>query len=243
MITDFDTAFLNKLKAIFSNVQYADAALTYNIAYQLAELDPAGPTQALKFPLINIFRPSGFEINKMQTFAAKQQGIEFFYSEADETSIQTRFISVRLPYQIDVYAKSHEEVNEMMQELIMFINFRGTLEVIQLNSKNWLVTETIDSVPDNTRLFEDEASATIYIEAQPIVAGVEYISEQSNYIENYEITYDNGPSEQSEFTNNDRIYHLAIVYSINNAKLLNFRNATGIVSTDIVQTIVEEEEV
>lgn len=240
MITDFDKALLNKVKNVFPNSQYADSALVYNTAFQLAEVDSIPPANSLRFPLINIFRPTGFELNKNQSFAARQRGLSYFYSTLDNITVQTRFMTARLPYQFDIYDKTPEGVNELAAELIMFLNFSATLEVSQKDSENWFVIKYTDGVVTDTKIFSYEVDANRYVNSQPIVTGVTYTVEQSAFVESYEITYDNGPTEQSEFTNGDRVYHLAIVYSIYNAKILDFRNTKGIGSTDVTVTIEEE---
>ena len=49
-LNDFDIAFVNKIKAWFSNTIYANTAIVYNVAYNLVD----DPTVVLKFPLISI---------------------------------------------------------------------------------------------------------------------------------------------------------------------------------------------
>lgn len=247
MITDFDRAFLNKLKAVFPNSQWADAALVYNMAYQLAEVDSNGPQQALRFPLINVFRPSGFEVNANQSFALRQRGLSYLYGTISNDFIQTRMVTVRLPYQIDVYAHSHEEVNKLCEELIMFFNFASTVEVTQVDPSSWYVTteerdESLVWSIKNTRFFATKALADAYVADQTPDPDIRYTVEPAALIQSYEITYDSGPTEQSEFTNGDRVYHLAIVYSIYNANILDFRRTKGIGTYDIDINIQQGEE-
>jgi len=45
---------------------------------------------------------------------------------------------------------------------------------------------------------------------------------EAPFIDEYEINYNNGASEHSEFQSGDRVYHYAIAYEIKNAKLYNF---------------------
>ena len=59
MLKDFDVAFTKKVRTWFSNTIYANTALVYNVAYNLVD----DPTTELKFPLISIYRPTGFSLN------------------------------------------------------------------------------------------------------------------------------------------------------------------------------------
>lgn len=61
----------------------------------------------------------------------------------------------------------------------------------------------------------------------------------TNYTETYELTYNNGPVERSEFDNDDRIYHCSIVYELRNARIVNFRTTELI---DDVQLNVDMED-
>ena len=72
MLNDFDEALTNKIKAWYSNTIYANTALVYNVAYNLVE----DSTTELRFPLISIYRPGGFDVVETQTFAARKRGIK-----------------------------------------------------------------------------------------------------------------------------------------------------------------------
>lgn len=176
MLNDFDNAVLNHIKRIFPNTYYANTAVVYNVAYSLADVETLG--FKLKFPLVSIYRPSGFDLVADQTFPSRRlgQGIGAF-STNKET--KARFLTANLAYQIDIYAKSQEQLNQLTEEIIKYLNFEPKVEVDQ-------------SQGDNV------------------------------YIESYDITYNNGPNELSEFTNDDRVYHYAIVYDIKNARLVDF---------------------
>jgi hypothetical protein len=197
MLKDFDIAFTNKIKAWYSNTIYANTAVIYNVAYNLVD----DATVQLRFPLISIYRPNGFEMLPTQTFGATRKGIEYFYNNQTHKSSHARFLTVNLPYQLEVYTKSPEDLNDITENLMQALNFDPTVEVTQLNESN------------------DE-----------------------DYIERYDITYSNGPSEQSEFQNDDRVYHYSIVYEIRNARLVNFKEVPGIETTE-VNTEVDNEEI
>jgi hypothetical protein len=188
MLKDFDIAFTKKIRDWFSNTIYANTALVYNVAYNLVD----DPTTELKFPLISIYRPNGFELRNEQNFAAKRSGIEYLYNGVDKENHMARFISARLPYQIDIYTKSPEDLDDITEDIMHAFNLFPTIEVKQY----------------------DEVS-------------------NEHYEEKYDIIYSSGPDEQSEFLNDDRIYHYALVYEISNARLVNFRKIKGITSTEV----------
>jgi len=196
MLKDFDNAFTNKIKSWFSNTVYANTAIVYNVAYNLVD----DPTTELRFPLISIYRPNGFNLSTMQSFAAKRQGIEYFYNEDDNKSSLARFIAVNLPYQLDIYTKSPEDLDDITENIMQALNFEPTLTVSQRDSDT-----------------------------------------NENYVERYDIIYNNGPVEQSEFQNGDRIYHYSIVYEIPNARLVNFKTHKSIDTTDVKVSADDEE--
>ena len=189
MLKDFDIAFTNKIKSWYSNTIYANTAIVYNIAYNLVD----DASTVLKFPLISIYRPTGFEIVNTQNFSARKRGIEYYYNEGSKSRISARFITVNLSYQLDIYAKTPETLDDITENLIQALNFDQAIEIIQKDIQNAI-----------------------------------------EYVESYDITYSAGPQEQSEFQNDDRVYHYSIVYEIKNARLLNFR-----VSEIVDQTVID----
>jgi hypothetical protein len=188
MLKDFDIAFTNKVKAWFSNTIYANTAVVYNVAYNLVD----DATVQLRFPLISIYRPTGFEMAATQTFGSNKKGIEYFYDDQTNESVHARFLTVILPYQLDIYTKSPEDLDDITENIMQAFNFDSTLTVSQINENN------------------DQA-----------------------YEERYDITYNNGPVEQSEFNNNDRVYHYSLVYAIKNARLVNFKTVPSIDEIEI----------
>ena len=196
MLKDFDIAFTNKVRSWFSNTIYANTALVYNVAYNLVD----DASVVLRFPLISIYRPEGLKLKQNQNFAAKRQGIEYFYNEEDNENTMARFLTAELAYQLDIYAKSPEDMIDISEDIMQAFNFEPMLTVSQVNEK----------------------------------IGVDYT-------EDYEIIYNNGPVEQSEFGNDDRIYHYSLVYEIPNARLVNFKTVKGIDTTEVSVEIDEEE--
>lgn len=179
MLKDFDNAFLNKIKTWYSNTIFANTAIVYNVAFNLVE----DPTVKLTFPLVSIYRPSGFSLADMQSFAARKRGIEFYTDPQTNTTTTARFLVVNLAYQIDIYAKYPEKLMDITENIMQGLNFSQKLEVTQ----------------------HDESSG-------------------QDFVESYDITYNNGPIENSEFQSDDRVYHYSLVYEIKNARLLNFKN-------------------
>jgi hypothetical protein len=194
VLKDFDKAFTNKVKTWFSNTIYANTALVYNIAYNLI----ADPKTVLKFPLISIYRPSGFEMSPVQTFSARKTGVEYYRNEDGDIGM-ARFLMVKLPYQIDIYSKTPEALYDITEEIMQAFNFEPKLYVIQE-----------DSSTGNT------------------------------YEESYDILYESGPSEMSEFDNDDRVYHYSLVYTVGSARLVNFRGAKAVEEVVVDETIEEE---
>lgn len=196
MLKDFDVAFTKKVRTWFSNTIYANTALVYNVAYNLVD----DPTTELKFPLISIYRPTGFSLNNEQNFAAKRQGIEYYYNAETNDNALARFLSVSLSYQLDIYTKSPEDLDDITEDIMQAFNFDPTLTVVQQN-------DLVDT----------------------------------DYSERYDIIYNNGPVEQSEFSNDDRVYHYSLVYEIPNARLVNFKSGKAIETGEVTVEVDDEE--
>jgi len=146
MLKDFDNAFTNKIKKWYSNTVYANTAIVYNVAYNLVD----DPTTELRFPLISIYRPNGFVLNNNQNFAAKRQGIEYYYNQDDNKSSLARFITVTLPYQLDIYTKSPEDLDDITENIMQALNFEPTLTVSQTDKEiNEEYAERYDIVYNN----------------------------------------------------------------------------------------------
>lgn len=193
-LKDFDIAFTDKIKAWYSNTIYANTAIVYNVAYNLVD----DPTTELRFPLISIYRPGGFSLINTQTFAARKRGIEYYYDDENNVTGFARFVVANLPYQIDIYSKSPEDLDDITENIMHALNLDQKLQVTQIDSKN-----------------------------------------DKEYVESYDIIYNSGPQEQSEFQSGDRVYHYSLAYDIPNARLLNFRNV-GDVTTIIPVTTMED---
>lgn len=177
MITDFDNAVLSHIKQVFPNTYYANTAIVYNVVYNLADKDSLG--FALQFPFISIYRPTGFEVSKKQNFAARRIGHYFDYKDGIPTA--ARFMLARLPYQFDIYAKSQEQLNDISEQFMKYLNFR------------------------------------------PVVLVNQQLNAETIYSEQYLLNFESGANELSEFTNDDRVYHYAFVYAIDEAKIVDFK--------------------
>ena len=129
MLKDFDIAFTKKIKNWFSNTIYANTAIVYNVAFNLVE----DPTVSLTFPLISIYRPTGFSLDPVQTIAARRQGIEYFYDQEGNRSSLARFLVANLAYQLDIYAKTPESLSDISEDIMQALNFDPILEVRQEN--------------------------------------------------------------------------------------------------------------
>lgn len=140
MITAFDKAFLNKIKAVWPNTLYANTQLTYYTVYDTAE----DPTRKLSFPLINIYRPSGYEIMPNQTIGARFQGV-YFYNKETNKMYYARFLIANLAYQLDFYTKTPEDMDEITLDIIHMMSLAPTLTVTQTSTnKEVKYTETYD---------------------------------------------------------------------------------------------------
>lgn len=119
----YDEAILDKVKESWSNVIYANTAITYNTIYQLGD----GQHKEMKVPLINIYRPSGFELTDMQNFSARRQGQILGATDGD--TLRGRFLSATLIYQFDFYDKTYEQLNATVIQFMQTMNAIPMLEV------------------------------------------------------------------------------------------------------------------
>lgn len=182
MITDFDSAFLNKIKAVWPNTQYANTQIAYYAAYDSV----ADPTAKLQFPLINIYRPSGYALLPAQTMAARYEGV-YVYDRENEKLYQARFVMANLTYQLDFYATTLESVAEITSDIIHMLSLSPILTVTQSSANNAV-----------------------------------------NYTESYEISYNTGPRDESDFSEGQRLYRYVLVYELKNVRLVNFKEVTEV---------------
>lgn len=128
-INHFDNAMLNKVKTVWDNTIYANTAATYNAVYT----GSADATKELKFPLLNIYRPDGYTQSPNQTIAARLQGLKLgeYIDEVTGDTITARFLVVNVAYQIDIYAKTPEDLDNITDDLMHMFSLSPTLTVKQ----------------------------------------------------------------------------------------------------------------
>lgn len=119
-INNYDNSILAKVKTFFPNTIYANTAIVYNTVYNLLD----NTDNQFSVPLISIYRPTGFSLVPNQNFIAKKQG-----QLLPELNLGARYITVDLMYQFDIYAKTLEDANKMVVDLIKLFNFYPALEV------------------------------------------------------------------------------------------------------------------
>lgn len=111
MLKDIDIAFTNKVKSWFPNTIYSPTDIVYNVAYGHLESSEL----SLAFPLISIYRPSGFQVATHLNFLASKQG---HMLKTEDKFNGIRFIPINLIYQLDFYAKSIEELNTLVENVL-----------------------------------------------------------------------------------------------------------------------------
>ena len=178
MVGDFDLAFLNKVRAVWPNTIYANTAITYNAIYS-GGIAPDTEGK-MKFPLLNVYRME-FKPNPTQTLGARLSGYNDDFIDGNKI-ISTRYITTNLAYQINIFAKTLEELDQLTNDILIMFSLDPNLEVKQYSRNK-------------------EYSRT----------------------EDYQVTYLNGPVEQTSTDNDDRIYTYAVVYELKNAKLMHFK--------------------
>lgn len=181
-INNYDNQILNKVKSWYNNTIFADTAIVYNTIYNLMD----NTKDKFKVPMMSIYRPRGFDLVPMQSFAATKQGLLYGSEE-----LGARYIVVNLMYQIDIYAKTPEELNSMAVAVIKGFEYSPTLEVVHKDPKT-----------------------------------------EKEFKESYEINYLSGPVQQSEFSNDNRVYRYYIQYEIKNAKLYDFSDLSKIIEVE-----------
>lgn len=196
MVNNFDRAFLHKLKKVWSNTQYANLAIAYYNVYDKAN----DPTSKLELPLINIYRPEGFELKPNQTISARLSGLPIKDTINEDNEYLARYLTASLDYQIDIYATSTEMLDKIALDIMQMFSFDPHIYVTQT---------------DKSGRFE--------------------------YTEFYDIIYKQGPRDVSEFEEGQRLYRYALVYQIENAKLINFKQATTISGVSIDLDLVATE--
>lgn len=137
MVTDFDKAFLSKIKKVWPNTQYAHLAIAYYNVYDSVN----DPTSKLELPLLNIYRPTGYEVKPGQNLAARLQGLHLTTETNPPIDYMVRFVSAELNYQIDIYAATPESMEEVVNDIIHMMSLSPTLTVKQEDKTKKLVYE------------------------------------------------------------------------------------------------------
>lgn len=137
MVGDFDKAILKKVQKVWPNTIYANTAVTYNAVYSGGNSPVEGE---LRFPLINIYRPDGYELLPIQTLPGRLQGYTM-EQEEDEQLYQGRFLFAKLAYQFNIFAKTLEELDHITNDILTMFSLAPTLEVTQKSLDNSIIHE------------------------------------------------------------------------------------------------------
>ena len=153
-------------------------------------------------PLINIYRPEGFEHRENQTITARLQGIPIVCKEEGEEEVNytARFIFATLQYQLDLFGTSTEMLDEIAKDIAHMMSLAPMVTVTQT---------------DRTGKYE--------------------------YTETYQLNYSQGPRDVSEFDEGQRLHRYVMVYTIDTARLVNFRAITRVDGVKIDVDIVEDD--
>ena len=129
MPNNFDRAVLNKIKSVWDNTIYSNIAVTYQNVMD----STTTPNKELRLPLINIYRPEGFEPRENQTITARLQGIPIVCKEEgeEEVTYTARFIFATLQYQIDLFGTSTEMLDELAKDIVHMMSLAPTVTVTQ----------------------------------------------------------------------------------------------------------------
>lgn len=116
----FDEALLNKIKAVFPNVELAhEDRISSDATDQNAEL---------RIPLVTIWRTS----NPLSFGQFSNDGMVFRgfrHKESNEIGSKVKALPVRIQYQIDIISDRRTEVDDIFRELAMFLYEESSLEV------------------------------------------------------------------------------------------------------------------
>jgi hypothetical protein len=198
MPNNFDKAVLNKIKSVWDNTIYSNIAVTYQNVMD----STTTPNKELSLPLINIYRPEGFEPRENQTITARLQGIPIVCKEEgeEEVTYTARFIFATLQYQIDLFGTSTEMLDELAKDIVHMMSLAPTVTVTQT---------------DRTGKYE--------------------------YTETYQLNHSQGPRDVSEFDEGQRLHRYVMVYTIDTARLVNFRAITRVDGVKIDADIVKDD--
>jgi len=98
----YDKAVTAKIKKLFSNTVYQNRNFLFHTV-----TDKGG---SVKFPLIGVYRPDGWGISKDNSWI---QTINYL--------LGIREIKIDISYQIDLYANTREDLEEITAELVLYL--------------------------------------------------------------------------------------------------------------------------
>lgn len=199
MVNNFDRAVLNKIKKVWPNTIYSNLAVTYHNVY-----DSLGdPTSKLELPLINIHRPTGYRLDERQTVTARLLGLP-----------------------INKYLKDNDEFvldNEGNKVIDTSSSYMARYLIANLDYQ-------IDIYATSTEMLDEISHDIIHMLSLDPFVKVKQKDRSRSYVyeEEYEMGYSQGPSDESEFSDGQRLYRYALAYEIKTARLINFKELTTV---------------
>lgn len=145
----YDVAVTNKIKDLFYNTVYQDRDFVKHTV--------TDKSSVVKFPLISVFRPDGWSVSSTQnTWKA---------SVAYLNDLRTVYVDMN--YQIDLYANTREQLEEITAELVLYLLKNPVVSVKYLSadeSEYITVTSTLRYVsgPERTSEMDDTAGGRVY---------------------------------------------------------------------------------
>ncbi len=98
----YDSAVKAKIKSLFSNTEFQSREFIFKTV-----TDRKGE---INFPLISIFRPDGWSLSSDNTWNLEQRFLDGIHQ-----------VKVDLSYQIDIYANTRKDLEELTAELVLYL--------------------------------------------------------------------------------------------------------------------------
>lgn len=158
-LADYDTAFVQKIRAVFPNTRYAFSEWAFK-----EDAKVTGDTVSL--PMISLYRTGYSYERQFFNFAERFIGREMWKDRQNLIGEYARSITVSITYQIDVWGSTRREMDELTAELIMFLELAPTIGVSpsNINPPNPFRFDIVfeDGPIDNTDAMSFETHGRVY---------------------------------------------------------------------------------
>lgn len=164
----YDKAVMTKLLDIYGNVIYAPTEMAFR---RSAETPENGGR--VKLPLLSLYRPQ-YSVNlrymNRNTMVRRGRRTAYDTEESKESLNYTTSVPVYLEYQLDIWAMSQEDLDDILRDLLFFLYDKPKISVTNpLDNKQYYFNLYFEQdLIDNTDVMSQENVGRIFRATIPL---------------------------------------------------------------------------